>query len=85
MSWWRRSEQPLGDGLRAVGIDDWYLEFDLRDSFVHFGSLRRRSFADPDGFLGFLIVQRGGFGVTRWRITDDMHNSTANRNATDWK
>jgi hypothetical protein len=69
---WSRDEltaaitnSSLGNGIRMAGIDDWYLEFDLRDSFVHYGYMRRLSLPEPQKFLGFLIVQLGEFRIRR--------------------
>jgi hypothetical protein len=59
------ASSPFGEGIQAAGIDDWYVEFDLRDSFVHYGYIRSRSFPEPEKFLAFLIVQIGEFHFKR--------------------
>jgi hypothetical protein len=55
----------VGHGLRARGVDDWFIEFDLRDCFVHYCYLRRRCLPEPDRFIGFLIIQLCEFGMRR--------------------
>jgi hypothetical protein len=57
------SESRNGDQLRNRGIDDWYLEFDLHDCFLHYCYVRRRCLPDREKFIGFLIVQLGNFQI----------------------
>jgi hypothetical protein len=59
------ADSRIGAELRARGIDDWYVEFDLRDCFVHYCYIRRRSLADLDKYIGFVIIQLGGFRVSQ--------------------
>jgi len=59
------SGSRLGQGLLARGIDDWYIEFDLRDCFVHYCYMRRRCLPHADQYIGFLIVQLGRFAIGR--------------------
>ena len=47
--------------LSDLGFNDWYVEIDLSDSFVHFAYLRDRSLPGKDQFLGFLIAQMGEY------------------------
>jgi hypothetical protein len=59
------SESDLGEALRAHGIDDWYVEFDLRDSFLHYGYLRRRCIPEIERYLAYLICQFGELTVPK--------------------
>jgi hypothetical protein len=61
------TRSPFGDRLRMRGIDDWFIEFDLRDCFVHYCYMRRQCLPEPDKYIGFLIVQLGDF-VTRQTV-----------------
>ena len=54
-------ESKLGERLSKIGIDDWYIDFDLSDCFSHYGYLRSRSLPEKDQYIGFLIVQIGEF------------------------
>jgi hypothetical protein len=54
---------PLGEALHSAGIDDWYVEFDLSDCFLHYGYLRRQSLPERDKYIGFIIVQIGEFKI----------------------
>jgi hypothetical protein len=58
------SDSRVGAELRTRGIDDWYVEFDLRDCFVHYCYIRRRSLEDLDQYIGFVIIQLGDFGIS---------------------
>lgn len=58
------SDSRAGAELHSRGIDDWYVEFDLRDCFVHYCYIRRRSLSDLDQYIGFVIIQLGEFRVS---------------------
>lgn len=47
----------IGDGLKKVGFPDWYVEFDLTDSFNHYLYLRSKRYMDKEKYIGFLIVR----------------------------
>ena len=51
----------LGNRLQEIGINDWYIEFDLSDCFSHFGYLRSKSLIEKEKYIGFLIIQIGEF------------------------
>ena len=55
----------LSAGLAKVGINDWYVQFDLSDCFSHYGYLRSRSLPESDQYIGFLIVQIGEFKLKK--------------------
>ncbi|KAK8897121.1 hypothetical protein M9Y10_015055 [Tritrichomonas musculus] len=52
---------PIGPALEELGYDDWYIEYDLSDCFMHYAYLRSRSIPDQSKFLGMMIVQKGEF------------------------
>lgn len=47
----------IGERLEKVGFSDWYVEFDLTDSFNHYLYLRSKRFSGKDQYIGFLIVR----------------------------
>lgn len=47
----------IGERLEKVGFSDWYIEFDLTDSFNHYLYLRSKKYPDKDQYIGFLIVR----------------------------
>ena len=54
------AHSKLGSKLKAF-LPDWYVEFDLSDSFSHYGYIRSKSLQDKDKYYGFIIVQVGPF------------------------
>jgi hypothetical protein len=55
----------LSEKLAKIGIDDWYVKFDLSDCFSHYGYLRSHSLPEDDQYIGFLIVQIGEFKLKK--------------------
>ena len=54
------AHSKLGAKLKDF-IPDWYVEFDLSDSFSHYGYIRSRSVPEKDKYFGFIIIQVGPF------------------------
>lgn len=53
---------PILDILEnQLGFTDWYIEFDLSDSFVHYAYLRSKSIIENDRYIGFLIIQNNKY------------------------
>ena len=51
---------PINEALDRVGIDDWYVEFELSDSFNHYMYLRTHKYTHKDQYIAFLIVRVDG-------------------------
>lgn len=61
----------IGDRLKKVGFSDWYVEFDLTDSFNHYLYIRSKRYPAKDQYIGFMIVridQRHSLKVTSHSI-----------------
>jgi hypothetical protein len=56
---------PIGEAFRQRGVDDWYIEFDLTDPFLHYAYVMRRSLPDREKALASLIVQSTPFRYDR--------------------
>lgn len=54
---------PIGPALEKLGFDDWYIEYDLSDCFMHYAYLRSKTFPDQSKFIGMMIVQKGEFKI----------------------
>lgn len=54
-------KSPLDAQLKRLGFDDYFIKFDLRDSFCHYLYLRSRHLPEDDKYLGFLIVRNDKF------------------------
>lgn len=48
---------PIGKSLEKVGFSDWYIEFELSDSFNHYLYVRSKRFPAKDQYIAFLIVK----------------------------
>jgi hypothetical protein len=77
---------PLCAELEGRGMTDWYIEFDLHDSFSHFIYLRRRSEPDRRRLIGFMIVQLSSGNIAdldllsvRWLSLQDVNGSFSAR------
>ena len=51
----------INDRLVKLGFSDWYVSFDLRDCYSHYGYIRTPRLQDPNQYIGFLIVQNGQY------------------------
>ena len=47
----------IGENLNQIGFSDWYIEFDLTDSFNHYLYLRSKRYQDKEKYIGFIIVR----------------------------
>ena len=63
---------PLDAQLKRLGFDDYFVKFDLRDSFCHYMYLRSRHLPEDDKYLGFLIVRNDKFQFKVAKHTPEM-------------
>lgn len=47
----------LDTNLNKNGFSDWYIEFDLTDSFNHYLYLRSKRYQDKEKYIGFIVVR----------------------------
>lgn len=60
--------------LKKKGLDDWYIEFDLSDSFCHYLYLRSKHIEQKDQYIGFLIARQGDYKIQTHLHSPDMSN-----------
>ena len=57
-------KSKMNDRLIKLGFGDWYVSFDLSDSYSHYGYIRTPQLQDPNQYIGFLIVQNGAYRLS---------------------
>lgn len=57
-------KSSINTKLQKLGFSDWYIKFDLSDTYSHYGYIRSPRFPDRNQYIGFIIVHNGPFHLS---------------------